>query len=71
MKTLEWAGGLEMRYRPFFEYRTRTIITCGLYILYPIFHCGLYCRAVYNAEQLIFHDFFSSNFFKDAIQVAT
>ena len=27
-------------------YRTRAIITRGLYIFYPIFHCGLYCRAV-------------------------
>ena len=27
-------------------YRTRTIISHGLYIFYPIFHCGLYCRAV-------------------------
>ena len=27
-------------------YRTRAIITRGLYILYPIFHCGLYCRAI-------------------------
>jgi hypothetical protein len=41
------------------------IITRGLYIFYPIFHCGLYCRAVYNAERLIFHDSFS------AIQVET
>ena len=23
-------------------YGTRAIITCGLYIFYPIFHCGLY-----------------------------
>ena len=39
---------------------------------YPIFHCGLYCRAVYNAERLIFHDsFLSSNLYKEAIQVAT
>ena len=22
-------------------YRTRAIISCGLYIFYPIFHCGL------------------------------
>ena len=36
-------------------YRTRVIITCGLYIFYP---CGLYCRAVYNADQLLFHDSF-------------
>ena len=27
-------------------YRTRAIISRGLYIFYPIFHCGLYCRAV-------------------------
>ena len=30
-----------------------------LYFLpHCIFHCGLYCRAVYNAERLIFHDYF-------------
>ena len=28
------------------KYCTRAIITHGSYILYPIFHCGLYCRAV-------------------------
>ena len=33
------------------------IITRG----YPIFHCGLYCRAVYTAERLVFHDSFLSN----------
>ena len=49
-----------------FNYRTR--ISRGLYIFYPIFYCGLYCRAVYNAEQLIFHDFFSSNLYKGAIK---
>ena len=32
---------------------------------YPNFHFGLYCRVVYNAERLIFHDFF-----KEALQVA-
>ena len=41
-------------------YHTRAIITRGLYILYPIFHCGLYYRAAYNAERLSFHDFFFS-----------
>jgi hypothetical protein len=29
-----------------YEYRTRANISCGLYIFYFIFHCGLYCRAV-------------------------
>ena len=29
-----------------FEYRTRSIIARGLYIFYPVFHCGLYCRVV-------------------------
>ena len=29
-----------------------------MYNFYPIFHCSLYCKAVYNAEQLIFYDFF-------------
>ena len=42
-------------------YRTRAIITRGLYSFYPIFHCGLYCRAVYTAERLVFHDSFLSN----------
>ena len=46
----------------YFSYRTRAIITHSLYIFYPIFHCGLYCRAVYNAEQLIFHDSFRINY---------
>ena len=32
------------------NYRTRAIITRGLYIFYPIFHCGLYCRAVSVTE---------------------
>ena len=40
------------------------VIICSLYNFYPIFHCGLYCRAAYNAEQLSFHDsFFSSNLY--------
>ena len=34
-------------------YRTRAIITRGLYLFYPIFHCGLYLRAVYTAERLV------------------
>ena len=34
-------------------YRTRAIITRGLYFFYPIFHCGLYLRAVYTAERLV------------------
>ena len=43
------------------RYRTRAIITRGLCIFYPIFHCGLYCRVVYNAKRLIFHDFIFSS----------
>ena len=35
----------------FSEYRTRAIITRGLYLFYPIFHCGLYFRAGYIAER--------------------
>ena len=27
-------------------YHTRAIISRSLYIFYPIFHCGLYCRVV-------------------------
>ena len=33
-------------------YHTRTIITRGLYIFYPIFHCCLYCRVVSVADSL-------------------
>ena len=40
-------------------YCTCVIISRGLYIFYPIFHCGLYCRAVDNAERLIFQESFS------------
>ena len=28
------------------KYRTLAIISCGLYIFYPFFHCGLYCPSV-------------------------
>ena len=34
------------------RYRTHAIITRGLYIFYPIFHCGLYCRAVSVTDNL-------------------
>ena len=40
------------------NFRTRAIISRGLYIFYPIFHRSLYCRGVYNAERLIIHDSF-------------
>ena len=40
------------------KYRTRAIITRGLYLFYPIFHCGLYLRAVYIAERLVHESFF-------------
>ena len=33
-------------------YRTRAIISRGLYIFYPIFNCGLYCRAVSITDNL-------------------
>ena len=29
-----------------------------VYFLPPFFHCGLYCRVIYKAERLIFHDSF-------------
>ena len=38
----------------YLRYRTRAIITRGLYLFYPIFHCGLYLRAVNTAERLVF-----------------
>ena len=38
--------------REIFTYRTRAIITRGLYIFYPIFHCSLYCRAVSVTDNL-------------------
>ena len=50
-KTVQRSRGLH----PLFTY---AIITRGLYIFYPSFHCGLYCREAYNAEWLIFHDSF-------------
>ena len=34
------------------KYRTRAIISRGLYIFYPIFQCGLYCRAVNITDNL-------------------
>ena len=33
-------------------YRTRAIISLGLYIFYPIFHCGLYSKAVNITDNL-------------------
>ena len=39
-------------YRRNIVYRTRAIISRGLYIFYPIFHCGLYCRTVSNTDNL-------------------
>ena len=42
-KKLDW---FSLFSRSFFIYRTRAIITRGLYIFYPIFYCGLYCWAV-------------------------
>ena len=35
-------------------YCTHAIISRGLYFFKPIFHCGLYFRAAYTAERLIF-----------------
>ena len=43
-------------------YRTRAIISRGLYTFYPIFHCGLYCRAVSITENLCTKNGNSSNF---------
>jgi hypothetical protein len=34
------------------RYRTHPIIGRGSYIFYPIFHCGLYCRAVSIIDNL-------------------
>ena len=33
-------------------YRMCAIISCSLYIFYPIFQCSLYCRAVSATENL-------------------
>ena len=41
------------KYTEILIYRTRAIITRGLYYFYPIFHCGLYMRAVYTSERLV------------------
>ena len=32
------------------SYHTHAIISCGLYISYPIFHYSLYCGAVYQSH---------------------
>ena len=37
-----------------YDYRTRTIISHGLYFFKPFFHCGLYLRVAYTAERFIF-----------------
>ena len=37
---------------PIFIYHMHANITRGLYIFYPIFHCGLYCRAVNITDNL-------------------
>ena len=34
------------------EYRTHAIISHGSYTFYPIFNCGLYCRAVSITDNL-------------------
>ena len=36
-----------------FIYRTRVIISHGLYFIHPIFHCSLYCRAA-NISQFFY-----------------
>ena len=36
----------------FFMYSTRAIISRGLYTFYPIFHCGLHCRAINITDNL-------------------
>ena len=46
---LQWKCFFSKRKR----YRRRAIISRGLSISYPGFHCGLYCRAVYIIERLI------------------
>ena len=33
-------------------YRTRAIISRGLYIFYPIFHCGLHSKVAYITDSL-------------------
>ena len=48
------------------NYRTRAIINRGLYIFYPIFHCGLYCRAVNITDNLCTKKG-NSSFFKPKI----
>ena len=52
------------------SYRTSAIITRSLYIFYPIFLCGSYCRVVCNAER-IFQDFFPPKLYRDANTVST
>ena len=45
-------GKPEIFWKPGLIYRTRAIITRGLYFVYPIFHCGLYCREFSNYMNL-------------------
>ena len=47
-------------------YRTRANITRGLYIFYPIFHCGLYWRMDYKSDNLCAKNK-NSSFFKPKI----
>ena len=46
-------------------YRMRAIISHDLYIFYPIFHCGLYCRAVNIADNLCTKQGNSSTFWPE------
>ena len=56
---------------PCHVYRTRAIITRGLYLFYLIFHCGLYSREVYIAERLVLQGNFSGPWFlKNSSNVA-
>ena len=58
LKGGRWVINWEFGSEKGLKYRICAVITHGLYIFNPIFHCGLYCRAAYNIEQLLFHDSF-------------
>ena len=77
---LKFGTGLNVRFmtisRHFFEnymnifhrteVQTHAIINRGLYIFYPIFHCGLYCRGVNITDNLCTKKG-NSSFFKPKI----
>ena len=48
-------------------YRTRAIISRGLYIFYPIFHYGLHCRVLLQTIDILKKEIFQFLDLKSAI----